>query len=165
MIKRLMIGLLVFVCTGTFAQNYTNAIGVRLGFGSGLTYKAFLSNSSAIEGIAAYQFDSKGVSLTGLYEFHNYRAFKTAHLALVYGAGAHVGYYDGGYYKNRGGIYYIDKDVETAFNFGVDGIFGIDYFITGSSINWGMDVKPMFDFINPGFRFWDAAISIRYVLK
>ena len=79
-------------------------------------------------------------------------------MALVYGLGAHVGYYNGGYYKNRSGIYYE----ENSLNFGVDGIFGIDYFIAESSINWGIDVKPMYDFVNPGFRFWDAAVSIRY---
>ena len=109
--------------------------------------------------IAAYQYEEHGYTLTGLYEFHNFRATKTSHMALIYGGGMHAGYYNRGFYKNRGGIYYE----ENSFNVGIDAIFGIDYFEAGSSINWGIDIKPMFDFINPGFRFWDAGASIRYV--
>jgi hypothetical protein len=158
MLKRTLIPLFALFTIVTGAQNYTTAIGLRLGFGAGLTFKQMFNGKSALELIAAYQYNEKGYTFTGLYEVHNYRVLGAAHLALVYGGGVHVGYYDGGLYKNRSGIYYSDNTL----NFGLDAILGIDYFEPGSSINWSIDIKPMFDFVNPGFRFWDAGASIRY---
>lgn len=140
------------------AQPYQSALGVRLGFGLGLTYKAFISPNAAIEGIAQYSYSEHGYGLCGLYEVHNYHTFRTSNLAFIYGIGAHVAYYDKGYYKNRSGIYYVDSEM----NFGIDGIIGIDYYIPEANIDWSLDVKPFLDFINPGFRFWDGAISVRY---
>jgi hypothetical protein len=158
MLKRSFLLLFVLAAVAVSAQNYKKAIGVRLGFGAGITFKNMFSSKAALELIAAYQYNEKGYTFTGLYEAHNYRILGASHLALIYGGGLHFGYYDGGYYKNRGGIYYEDHTP----NVGLDAILGIDYFEPGSSINWGVDVKPMFDFVNPGFRFWDAAASIRY---
>jgi hypothetical protein len=143
------------------AQNYTKAIGLRIGFGAGITYKQLFNNKSAFELIAAYQYQEKGYTLTGLYEIHNYRVLGASHLALFYGGGGHFGYYNGGYYKNRSGIYYEDN----APSVGIDGVLGIDYYEPGVSLDWSLDVKPYYDFINPGFRFWDAALSIRYAFQ
>lgn len=152
----------VLIFSTLSAQNYRNAIGVRLGLGSGLTFKTFLTNSSALEFIAAYQIEERGYGVTGLYEIHNYRAIGASHLALVYGLGAHCNFYPkGSQYKNRNEIIYPDNTLVI----GVDGIFGIDYYVASLPINWGIDIKPMFDFVHPGFRFWDAAVSIRYVIN
>ena len=140
------------------AQPYNSAFGVRLGLGVGLTYKGFVSPNAAIEGIAQYAWKEHGYGLCGLYEFHNYHSFRTSNLALMYGFGAHVAYYNKGFYKNRSGIYYVDS----AMNFGLDGIIGIDYYIPEARIDWSLDVKPFLDFVNPGFRFWDGAVSVRY---
>jgi hypothetical protein len=148
----------VFSAGVLMAQPYQSAIGARIGFGSGITYKTFLNPSSAVELIAAYQLDSKGYSFTGMYEFHNYRILRTSSLAIIFGVGAHLGHYTGGYYKNRRGIIYADK----VTTFGLDGMLGLDFCEPGSRLNWTIDVKPVFDFVNPGFRFWDGAISVRY---
>ena len=148
----------VLIADLVVAQPYQNALGVRLGFGLGLSYKSFVSGNAAIEGIASYQYVEHGYGLCGLYEIHNYRTIRTSNMALVYGLGAHVAYYVQGWYKNRKEILYEEAE----FNFGVDGIFGIDYYVPEASIDWGIDIKPMFDFIHAGFRFWDASISIRY---
>ena len=160
--KRIFFIFFLFIFSFSFSQNYKNAIGVRLGLGSGLTFKTFLTNSSALEFIAAYQIEEKGYGVTGLYVIHNYRAIGASHLALIYGLGAHCNFYPlGSQYKNRSGVYYPDN----TFVAGVDGIFGIDYYVASAPINWGVDIKPVFDFVHPGFRFWDAALSIRYVIN
>jgi hypothetical protein len=158
MIKRIVLPFFFLASVSMYAQNYQSAIGIRLGFGCGLTFKQMFDNKSALELIAAYQIKEHGYTFTGLYEIHNYRILGASHLALVYGGGAHVGYYDGGFYQNREGIFYTEQ----TFNVGLDGILGIDYFEPNSSINWGVDIKPVFDFVHAGFRFWDAAASIRY---
>jgi hypothetical protein len=161
MLKKIALPLFVMITFASSAQNYSGALGVRLGFSVGLSFKTMFDNSNALELIAAYQWNEHGYSFTPLYEKHNYRILGAAHLALFYGAGAHLAYYDGGYYKNREGIEYLDN----TFNFGVDAILGIDYYEPNSSIDWSVDVKPMYDFVNPGLRFWDACLSVRYAFQ
>jgi hypothetical protein len=158
--RSLIISLLILFAAAAKAQPYDNAVGVRLGFGVGLTYKTFLSAKGALEFIASYQYQERGYQVAGLYELHNYRAFRSNSFALMYGFGMHLGYYNGSYYKNRQGIYYL----EDTYTVGIDGILGIDYHETGTHWNWSMDIKPAFDFVNPGFRFWDGAVSVRYTL-
>jgi hypothetical protein len=159
--RKPIIIIFIFFSFKLIAQPYHNALGIRFGLGSGITFKSFINSQAAIEGIASFQFDFKGYTLTGLYEIHNYKALKAANLALVYGFGAHIGYYDGAYYKKRNKILYLEQTATV----GIDAILGIDYFIVGSPINFSMDIKPFFDFVNPGFRFWDGAVSIRYVFN
>src|ERR1700690_3762425 len=104
------------------AQPYQSAMGVRLGFGLGVTYKGFVSSKAAIEGIAQYDYSEHGYGLCGMYELHNYHAFRTSNLALIYGFGGHMAYYHEGYYKNRSEITYETNTL----NFGIDGMLGID---------------------------------------
>ncbi len=140
------------------SQPYPAAFGLRLGFASGLSFKGFINQKGAIEAFATYQLMENGFGLTGLYEHHNYRVFKSNHFGVFYGGGMHIAYYLGGLYKNRELIIYT----ENTFNAGLDFIIGLDYHEPGTPLNWSIDVKPMYDFYNAGFRFWDGAVSIRY---
>ena len=70
----------IFSFGHSFAQdNYVNAIGMRGGNPTGVTYKHFIGRYAVIEGIAGITFSYNnpsnkklGVSLTGLYEYHFY---------------------------------------------------------------------------------------------
>ncbi len=152
-----VIAFLFFFLHGT-SQPYAGAIGLRLGFNAGVSGKIFFSQKGVCEILATYQWQEHGFGLTGLYEHHNYRMLKSNHFAVFYGGGMHLAYYTGGYYKNREKIVYV----EDVYNVGVDLIFGLDYHEPGTPLNWSLDVKPMFDFVNAGFRVWDGAVSVRY---
>lgn len=156
--KYVLIILLTCSLSSLEAQPYNTAIGARIGFGIGPTAKFFFSQRDVFEGILAWQWQEKGLGLTMLYERHNYRTLKSNGAAIFYGAGAHIAYYTSGYYKTREEILYE----EGVYNVGIDAILGIDFHEAGTPINWSLDVKPFFDIVNKGFRFWDGAVSVRY---
>ena len=136
------------------AQDYTTGIGLRGGWGTGLTVKHFISNDKAVEGIL----DSRwhGLSVTGLYEIHN-QAFDTDRLNWYYGFGGHLGFWDGKYYRN-----YDDGTNYTVI--GIDGIIGLEYNFKEIPFNIGIDWKPVLNLTgSSGFYGDGGAISIRYI--
>ena len=89
--KRLLISIFfVAVITGSLHAQYREkyydvAAGLRLGTGSGLTGKMFISNRLAIEGLITTRWD--GLNITGLLEV-NYPIADTPGLSWYYGLGA-----------------------------------------------------------------------------
>lgn len=154
--KKLMFVLLIALFFGlkSNAQDYNTGIGLRGGFGTGLTIKHFLHGNKAVEGI----FDSRwhGFSVTGLYEIHT-RAFDVDRLNFYYGIGGHIGFWDGRYYWN----YDNDRNYTVI---GIDGILGLEYNFKEIPFNIGVDWKPAFN-LTDSSGFWGdgGAISIRYI--
>jgi hypothetical protein len=140
------------------AQPYHTGIGLRFGYTPGLTIKHFVSSTSAIEGIIGSRY--RGMVLTGLYEVN----FLQQHgLAAFAGVGGHVGFYRGYYVRVHHGHWdYVYYDGPNA-SVGIDGILGLEYTFHEVPLNFGFDVKPYFDILEPGIVFWDAAISARLV--
>jgi hypothetical protein len=138
------------------AQDYNTGIGLRAGFSQGLTLKHFIGSNTALEGILATRW--QGYEITGLYEVHH-QAFDVEHLNWYYGAGAHIGFWNGdntfSNWGNKGSNYTI---------IGVDGILGIEYNFSEAPINVGLDWKPALNLIGyTGFWADGGALSIRYV--
>lgn len=156
-IKAFIIAALVICSTFTLsAQNYTTALGARLGFFNGVTIKHFVSGSNAIEGIASFRW--QGFALTGLYEWQ--KPIKGArNLDYFLGVGGHVGFWDHKHYywydKNRGpGTFTV---------IGVDFIAGLEYTFAEVPFNMGLDWKPAFNLIGDTHWWGDGiALSIRY---
>ena len=96
--KKLFLTLIIGCLWGlkSNAQDYNTGIGLRGGWGTGLTVKHFIGKDKAVEGIL----DSRwhGLSITGLYEIHN-QAFDTDRLNWYYGFGGHVVFGNEKYYK------------------------------------------------------------------
>jgi len=134
--------LVVGLTTASYAQDYNTGIGLRGGYGWGITAKHFLNQSNAIEGFF-YGYPN-GFNLTGLYQFHN-RAFDVDYLRWYYGFGAHIGNYSSSY-----------------FVFGIDGIIGIEYTFSEAPINIGLDFNPHVNFTGYTGFMPSAALSIRY---
>ena len=139
----------------TFSQNYNNAIGLRGGYSGGITFKHALGQASAFEGILSTRY--YGLTVTGLYEIHK-PAFNTANLRWYYGAGGHVGFYEGRYYVGPDNRVYRGQ----VTTIGIDGILGLEYQIPEIPFLISLDVKPFFDLLAPGPSFWDAGLSLRY---
>ncbi len=154
--KKLFI-LLIVVCLWNMkadAQNYTTAIGLRGGWGTGVSIKQSLNSSNSVEGIV----DSRwhGLSVTGLYEIHK-QAFDTDRLNWYYGFGAHIGFWDGDYYRD-----YNNKNNYTVI--GADGILGLEYNFRDIPFNIGIDWKPVINLTgSSGFYGDGGALSIRYI--
>jgi hypothetical protein len=125
------------------SYEYKNAVGLRIGSTSGLTYKHRFDDRNALELILGTFPYSYG--LTGLYE--RYIPTKTEGLYLYAGGGMHFGrsykrawgyYYNERYYQNR---YYVDGPVV-----GIDLIGGIEYKIPSVPLSLSFDLKPYAEF-------------------
>ncbi|MDQ1296118.1 MAG: hypothetical protein QG611_96 [Bacteroidota bacterium] len=140
--------LVIFVLSFANAQDYKTAVGLRGGWGYGLTIKHFLGEKSAVEGLLSGRW--AGFDVTGLYEIHN-PAFDVDRLKWFYGGGAHLGLYGSSYVGGTGVI------------IGVDGILGLDYSFSEFPINLSVDWKPAFNIVGYSHFYPDGgAFSIRY---
>jgi hypothetical protein len=150
------ITIMLALCLSSFSysQDYNTGIGLRGGFGNGVTIKHFIGSKAALEGIIASRW--RGLELTGLYEIHN-RAFDTDRLNWYYGFGAHIGFWD----SNNRGWGEHDRSYTVI---GVDGILGLEYNFAEIPFNLSVDWKPAFNFYGySGFWADGGAVSIRYI--
>ncbi len=148
--KKLLLLLLVAVTVSlnTNAQDdngYKNAIGVRLGSSvpavkSGITYKHFLANNNAIEGIVSF---GDGVGICGLYEIH--KPLTAENLQWLVGFGGYVGLNN------------------STSNVGAAGIIGLDYKFAQFPLNLTLDWKPELNIVSKvGFEASGIGFSARF---
>ncbi|MDD2635236.1 MAG: hypothetical protein PHW82_07020 [Bacteroidales bacterium] len=154
--KRIIItALVVLVGCGVMAQDYKAAIGFRGGLAQGITFKAAVGGNTAFDLIVATHF--RGLNLTALYEIHSLNIFGVNNLALFYGFGGHVGFYNSTSYPPRWGTYTNGTIV------GIAGVIGVEYTFDEIPINLSVDIVPSFNLV-PEFWYWQrGALSIRYV--
>ncbi|MFZ1528682.1 MAG: hypothetical protein WAT19_08025 [Ferruginibacter sp.] len=148
--KIFVLSLTLFIGSVLFAQNktassleYKTAAGIKIWDGVGLSLKTFIQEKAALEFIGF--FNSDGVRITGLYEFHG-DLNSEGNLKWYVGPGAHVGLYKGN---------------NTLF--GVDGVLGLDYKFNELPLNIALDWQPSFEF-SKGYGFaggW-GGLGVRY---
>lgn len=145
----------------TKRPDYKNAIGIRAGETSGITYKHFFNNYNAVEAILGIWPNALG--FTALYEKHAPTGLSG--LKVYYGAGAHivgetVNYYNDRDYYIEGYRYRYDRN---GFGAGIDGILGIDYKIPAIPFSISLDVKPLIELNGGGniFTAIDPGIGIK----
>lgn len=155
--KYLFTLLAALMISSAATAQYDQAIGVRGGFFSGITYKQFLSNDMAIEGILHTRY--AGWQLTVLGEWHA-QAFDVTGLNWCYGAGGHVGMF-----RYHASSPYFDKESgSTVVGVGVDAILGLEYNIGSIPINVSLDWKPALNLVGyTGFAADGGAFSVRYI--
>ena len=138
----------------TNSSSYKTALGVKVWDGAGITLKHFFTGNNAGELIG--YFYRNGFRLTGLYEIHGNFSGATG-LKWYIGPGAHIGFYDAGYYHR--GYYYPDNRA----TLGIDGVLGLDYKFRGAPINMSIDWQPAFEFGDGGgfYGNW-GGLGIRY---
>lgn len=150
----LISSLLLFMCSLVLkAQIYDSAVGVVLGYPLGVSYKKFVRNTWAIEGISGIYhtnninggIDVRGLDIAVLLEGHTEVPFPD--LYIMYGGGGHIGSYD------------------QSINIGVDAIAGLEYNFGKVPLNMTFMVKPAFGLVGRNFRFIPAGgFVLRYVL-
>lgn len=144
-------GFLLIANTNANAQNYENAIGVRLGSYKGLNYKTFLNSNKALDLNLSFRNndDLNRFIFTGLYEVHNPIAGAPG-LLWYYGGGGSIGSY-----KRR--------DFEDDLFLSADGVLGLDYKIDGAPLNLSIDWRPRLELTsNNDSRTDDVGLAIRF---
>jgi hypothetical protein len=126
-------------------SSYNNAVGIRLGpsvptVKSGITFKHFLANNNAIEGILSF---GDGVAICGMYEIH--KPIAAENLQWFIGFGGYAGF------------------ANTVNNIGAAGIVGLDYNFSTVPLNITLDWKPELNLIERvGFEASTVGLSVRY---
>lgn len=157
--------ILFFLAFGLFAafnangQNYSSAIGLRLGSPVALSYKKFISGSSALEFYGAYRgYDFyRWFSINGAYQIH--KDFPNVdNLQWYVGGGAGVYFWN---YDNR---FVGDNSANTSF--AIQGYLGLEYTFDEVPISLSADWVPTFFLTGygNGFGAGYGAFSVRYVL-
>lgn len=153
------------------AQNYSNGIGLRFGYNSGISFKHFRNETSAYEIILGIR--SFNTNITMLWEHHE--SFEVSRLQWYYGIGGHIALYSFPGCQNwvwNGYRYKIDSGSMECFNSGIgvgfDGILGIEYLFDEFPFTVGADIKPIIEVST--FRpipiiAIDFAITVRFVFE
>jgi hypothetical protein len=131
-----------------------NAVGLRLGLGSGVTFQHYTNNRNAFEAIAYQRFGA--ANLTLLAEAHE-QMFDVRGLRYFYGAGAHMWLF------NRNSVLQDNVLRENSYAFGVDAIVGIAYYLRSFPLQFSVDWKPGINLIGSHYIEWDSGgLSARY---
>lgn len=171
-IKKIVAGLMIIVNSTANSQeaispsinshNYKNAIGLRAGETSGLTYKHLFGKASAFEAIFSvwpYTFGA-----TALYE--RYTNLGAPGLNLYYGAGGHINVGPTRYrtyYLYRGEDYvYVRNSSDLAL--GIDGIVGVEYKFKPIPLAVSADLKPYIENRLFGYTYFtiDPSIGVKF---
>ena len=146
------------------AQEYKNAVGIRLGPNSpaispGFTITHFLNETNAVEGIIGV---SNGIGICALYEWYH-PIERVEHLHWFVGAG--------GYAAFRGSTNYVVNKVDGSYStvkssgsfIGAAGIVGLAYKFDQIPLNISLDWKPELNIItNVGVEGSAVGVSARF---
>ena len=149
----------MFCVVISHGQSYNSAIGARLGYPLSLSYKKFVSDRAAIEGILGFRSYSgySWINIGGLYEIHN-ELPSVDGLSWYYGAGASV--YIWSWDDN-----FVNPGSGTSI--GISGVIGLDYKFADIPLNISADWVPTF-FLNGygnGFAGGYGGLGVRYILN
>lgn len=130
---------------------YDQAIGLKLPGGFSATYKKFMSSTNNVEFLATVW--NKGFRVSGLYEFNFYAFPGVENLSWFVGPGTHIGFWKDDKEKNYG----------SKFDFGIDGIIGLDYKIKEIPVNVSLDWQPSITLVgSAGFSPVFGGFAVRY---
>lgn len=138
------------------AQNYQTALGVRIGVDNGITFKQFINQKNAVEGIVTFY---KGINATALYEWQRNNDFNVDGLSWYYGVGGHMGFWN----KNKSPFNEEGDGVKPVV--GIDGIIGLEYLFKDAPISVGIDTRPIVNLIGDDGLWFQAGINVRYVFN
>jgi hypothetical protein len=148
---------------------YKTGIGARAGkIASGLDVKHFFDDSrtTGIDVLAGFSSEANG----GYYGRALYIKQHAIHesrlqvpMKLIFGAGAHMGFYKDPYFTLKNGEAYTYP--MNTFSAGIDGTFGFEYSSRKNNFSLGADVVPYYTLLNPGMGWLDFGVNLRYVIR
>jgi hypothetical protein len=149
--KTILVIVSLMFASGVFAQDYTKAIGLRLGSSIGASYKQFMQPDRAVEGILDLDIldqEYMKLKVTGIYQFHF--NINVDGLSWYAGPGASAGIYVGDH---------------SGFLMAIDGMVGIEYKFFNAPVVLAMDWNPKVQIItNTGFKPDNFALTVRFTL-
>jgi len=135
-------------CTTTAAQGRGFGLGIILGEPTGLSFKKWRSDTTAIGGAVAWSFGKKNeLHLHGDYLVHNFDVFrsKKENLASYYGIGGRI------------------KIIKDESRLGVRIPLGINYILEKAPLDIFLEFVPLLDLVPSTDFEVNGAIGIRYL--
>ncbi len=165
MMKIFTLIIFITVTINSLAQNYTRDAGIRAGTFFGCTYRQYMDETKAFEGIISVGFARSGLRFTALKQYFKPAFYEISdNLFVCYGYGAHVGFN----YSNRYNIlfktYRLDEWRMSPL-FGIDAYFALEYNFREFPLSLGIDFKPFFEFSTSRIFYIfldDTAVSLKY---
>jgi hypothetical protein len=150
---RISLFILIYLsCSPVMGQNYKAAVGVRFGYGWGVTAKGLVAEKGHfVEGMIRYGyhgvvFTQPGVNFGALYEKHFGLGY-SKNWCILLGAGPSLGIGKTGSVK--------------VFTFGVGPLFGFDVMAKRLPFNFSLDYKPAF-YVDKTIKVKNKQTSISY---
>ena len=167
---RYTIIILLLLTSTAQAQYYEQAVGLRLGYSSGVSYKVFFEEDRGVELTLTGR--DRSILAGGLLVHHtSLTEGSTGQLFLYYGGGLHLGltqedFFFSGPPDPPNPVISVER--RTYFVMGADGIGGVEYRFLGAPVAISWDIKPFVEqvgFRNIRFRFWDTSLTLRYTFR
>jgi len=161
--KSILLLSFLFAITFLSAQSYKSSAGLRLGYPVAGTYKMFINDNSAIEGIVGFGSYSSLVSYTNIraaYLIHKDLEIESiSNLQWYYGGGA--GLFIWSFNDN----YFGESSSATAF--GLSGYIGLEYMFEDIPLVLSIDWAPtvILGGFGGGFGAGYGALSARYIIN
>jgi len=147
----LVIFFIGIVATESYAQDYKTSIGVRLGTYFAGSYKAFLNEKSAVEGVA-------GISRVGGQSLLSLGASYQRHHSFTSDIPTLRWYYGGGVFAALG-----NSEIDT--NISITAALGLEYTFEDTPINIFIDALPYYSLTTSRGIDTEASIGVRFILN
>jgi hypothetical protein len=142
--RRILLVFGLFLTGIVNAQNYTREAGVRVGDFFSATYRQYIEEDQAAEGIMFI--GRHGMTFTALKEhFQPALGNISENLYFQYGYGAHLGFRYTDHYKVMNRTYQLE-DYRFTPLLGIDGLIGLEYRFPEFPFLISVDYRPYFEY-------------------
>ena len=153
-----VLSFVVLFFLSSYAQDYNSAIGLRFGYPSSVSYKKFVSDHGAFEGVVGFRSYSgfSSINIGAYYQYHN-DIGTIPNFRWYYGGGANI------YFWNTRNTF-IKNNSSTSL--GISGVIGLDYKFEEIPINVSIDWMPtvLFAGYEKGFGA-NGGLAVRYTIN
>jgi len=142
--RRILLVCCLFLAGVVNAQNYTRNAGIRLGDYFSATYRQYIEEDRAFEGMLFI--GRSGMNITMLKEyFRPALGHISENLSFQYGYGVHLGFRYTDHYKVMNRKYKLE-DYRFSPLLGINGTIGLEYHFSEFPILVSIDLKPYFEY-------------------
>ena len=165
----LVLILFMIMNVGVNSQEYRDAVSLRLGLSSGITYQHLIDDFRGYKGMLSYR--EGGLQVTALLESYRPLYLKSTDKMFYYtGMGAHIGFtrYPPKFRYNINPFRYYSGEGRFAPVIGLDAIIGLEYRLDRAPLEFSLDVKPFFELFGQTiFRLslFDFGLSIKFTFN
>jgi hypothetical protein len=161
--KKICIIILLCLPAGLLAQYQNFQLGLRGGYSSGITFRVNIDEDLSYEAQTVYR--NQGAIFTMIRQKHHLLGMdKNGNWKLLYGMGAHAGFYFTDSYRIFWEEIYYGQNLFTPV-LGVDGYIGIDYSLEYLPMSFGVSFQPHMEISLAqifGINLWDFGVHVRY---